>query len=215
MAGLSVGGVLGDAAAGAAGGAVLGPIGAAAGGLVALASDLVPALLPHLFGKNTAAVQSAVKNAVAGIGGDSADPVGVKAMIAADPAAAATLKVQLAQIAAQADQAQRQADLDALKATLADLGSARGQTVQLAQAGSPIAWGAPLVSALVLATFSLVLIATITKAMPPGSETVLNVLLGMLGTGFSAVVQYWVGSSAGSAHKNDLLFRSQPAQVSP
>lgn len=35
-------------------------------------------------------------------------------------------------------------------------------------------------------------------------------LLGTLAAMASAVVSYWVGSSAGSAQKTDMLFRSAP-----
>ncbi|MBN8891091.1 MAG: hypothetical protein BGP12_08485 [Rhodospirillales bacterium 70-18] len=50
--------------------------------------------------------------------------------------------------------------------------------------------------------------------MPPGSAkstyASLNMLLGTLAAMASAVVSYWVGSSAGSAQKTDMLFRSAP-----
>ncbi len=39
---------------------------------------------------------------------------------------------------------------------------------------------------------------------------ILNMLLGTLAAMATSVVAYWVGSSAGSATKTDMLFRSSP-----
>ena len=77
----------------------------------------------------------------------------------------------------------------------------------LAKAGSPIVWGAPVISVLVLMTFAaVVLMAVGTKQ----DSSLVNVVLGTLGTMSTAVVTYWVGSSAGSAQKTALLARAQP-----
>lgn len=86
-----------------------------------------------------------------------------------------------------------------------DRASARSQTVELAKAGSKIAWGAPVVSVIVLATFGLVMGMVLTKSIPPGQESTVNLMLGTLQTMATAVVFYWVGSSAGSAAKDKLL----------
>jgi hypothetical protein len=83
--------------------------------------------------------------------------------------------------------------------------SARGQTVELAKAGSRIAWGAPVVSVVVLLTFGAVLSLVLTKSIPAGQETTVSIMLGALTTMATAVVSYWVGSSAGSAAKDKLL----------
>lgn len=85
-----------------------------------------------------------------------------------------------------------------------DRADARQQTVALAQAGSRIAWGAPLVSLVVLITFGVVLYRVLSA---PSGETDPNavMMLGALTTMASGVVQYWVGSSAGSAAKDKLL----------
>ncbi|MBC7800023.1 MAG: hypothetical protein H7Z10_05330, partial [Gemmatimonadaceae bacterium] len=75
----------------------------------------------------------------------------------------------------------------------------------LASAGSAMAWGAPVVSLVVLLTFGAVVALVLVQAVPPDSETVLNVLLGTLGAMATNVVGYWVGSSAGSARKDARL----------
>ena len=111
------------------------------------------------------------------------------------------LRVQLAQIAAEQDKAARDAEQAELQAKLADVAGARTQTVQLAQARSLVAWGAPVVSGVVLVTFGVVMALALTRSLPAGSETVLNMLLGTLAAMATSVVSYWVGSSAGSARK--------------
>lgn len=70
---------------------------------------------------------------------------------------------------------------------------------------SVMSWGAPVVSIVVLVTFGGVVSLTLLRTIPLGSEAVLNVLLGTLGAMATNVVGYWVGSSAGSARKDDRL----------
>ncbi len=67
------------------------------------------------------------------------------------------------------------------------------------------AWGAPVVSVVVLVTLGTVVSLVLLRAIPAGSETVLNVLLGTLAAMATNVVGYWVGSSAGSARKDERL----------
>ena len=99
---------------------------------------------------------------------------------ARDPQAAANLRLQLAQLAAQQEQAARQADLDELSGRLKDVQDARGQTVALARAGSAVQWAPAIVSFVVLATFGAVMWAALNRTLPAGSETILNMLLGTL-----------------------------------
>jgi Spy/CpxP family protein refolding chaperone len=206
-----------NAASGAAAGLSFGLPGALLGAGIAAAVDLVPQLLPHLFGKNSANVQIAVKTVLADATGGKTDLDSVQAAIKADKADA--IKQRLAEIAAkeedaqrQADQQQRQADLEQIKLALADTASARDQTAALAKIGSPIAWGAPVVSVVVLLTFAaVVLLAFSGKAT--GSPDLLNVVLGTVGTMSTAVVSYWVGSSAGSAQKTNLLAQAPAITV--
>ena len=77
--------------------------------------------------------------------------------------------------------------------------------MELAQSGSFMAWGAPVVSVVVLITFGSVVALTLLRSIPPNAEPVLNVLLGTLGAMATSVVTYWVGSSAGSARKDARL----------
>jgi len=178
--------------------------------LIPLALSLAPEIGKWLFGATGESVVQSVVQAVQSITGTT-DQAAAQQALAANPQAAAQLRVQLAQIAAQQEAAARQADLDTLRAQLGDIQSARAQTVALAQAKSATQWAAPLISAVVLVTFGLVMWAALTRALPTGSETILNMLLGTLAAMATSVVGYWVGSSAGSERKTDLLYHSTPA----
>jgi hypothetical protein len=123
----------------------------------------------------------------------------------ANPDVANELRVKLAAIAAARAAAADKAAQDRLAAHLADVANARATTVQLAQSGSTLAWGAPAVSVIVLLTFGAVVALTLLRSLPQGAEPVLNVLLGTLGAMATSVVTYWVGSSAGSARKDARL----------
>ena len=179
------------------------------GALIPLAISLAPELAQWLFGSRAAATTQAVAQAVQVVTG-TADETAAQTVLARDPQLATQLRVQLAQIAAAAEQAERQGELDGLAAQLKDVADARLQTVGLAQARSAVQWAPPVVSIVVLSTFGVVMWAALTRALPPGSETILNMLLGTLAAMATSVVAYWVGSSAGSATKTDMLFRSSP-----
>jgi hypothetical protein len=185
------------------------------GALIPLAISLAPEIGKWLFGSKGEQTAQAVAQVVQTVTGTTDDAV-AQQVVARDPSVAAQLRVQLAQLAAQQEQVARQADLDALKAQIGDVQNARAQTVALAQAKSAVAWAPPIVSIVVLATFGLVMWAALTRALPPGSETILNMLLGTLAAMATSVVGYWVGSSAGSERKTDLLYNSTPvAATSP
>jgi len=183
------------------------------GALIPLAISLAPEIGKWLFGSKGEQTAQAVAQVVQTVTGTTDDAV-AQQVIARDPTVAAQLRVQLAQLAAQQEQVARQADLDALKAQIGDVQNARAQTVALAQAKSAIAWAPPIVSIVVLATFGLVMWAALTRALPAGSETILNMLLGTLAAMATSVVGYWVGSSAGSERKTDLLYNSTPVAAS-
>jgi len=95
------------------------------------------------------------------------------------------------------------AETEQYKDTLADVQSARAQTIQLAQANSVIAWGAPVVSIVIVVSFIALL--TIWIFHPPTDSPSFALLVGALSAGFGAVWQYWLGSSAGSEKKDAIL----------
>jgi hypothetical protein len=184
------------------------------GALIPLAITLAPEIGKWLFGDKGEATAQAVANVVQTVTGTS-DGAAAQAALSANPTLAAQLRVQLAQIAAQNEQTAAQETLDALKAQIGDVQNARAQTVSLAQAKSAVVWAPPIISAVVLVTFGVVMWIALTQTMPAGSETILNMLLGTLAAMATSVVGYWVGSSAGSERKTDLLYNSTPTAASP
>lgn len=93
-------------------------------------------------------------------------------------------------------------EIERFKAQLEDVQDARATTVALAKAKSNLAWGAPVVSIVVMVGF-LILSFLAMKPDLAGIRT--DVTLFLLGawSGYAgAVVTYWLGSSAGSNDKS-------------
>jgi hypothetical protein len=183
--------------------------------LLPLLASLAPGLIRWIAGDEAGAVASQVVGVVQAATGTSTPEAAIAAAGNLPPDERAKLAVQLAQIQAQAEQAARQSDLDELKAHLGDVGGARRQTVSLASAGSPIAWGAPVISVLVLAAFGTATFVVLTKALPAGSQEVALYTMGALQAMACSVVTYWVGSSAGSAAKSSVMEATARAAAAP
>lgn len=100
--------------------------------------------------------------------------------------------------------AQMQADVEKYRLELADIQNARATNVQLVHEHSPIAWGAPIVSILITIGFlgSLAVLMTTKANFTEVSGQALLLLIGSLATMQTQVVNYWLGSSHGSADKS-------------
>ena len=159
--------------------------------IIGLATSLLPSLARLLIGDTAGAAAETIITAAKEIFGTT-DTAAIESKIAADPA----LKDQFI--------ARLQADTEELRLRLADTQNARAQTVELARAGSSIAWGAPIVSLIIVTGFIGVMVTWM--FFPPTGNAaalaVLNNLVGFLGFGFSSVCNYWLGSSASSAAKD-------------
>lgn len=92
-------------------------------------------------------------------------------------------------------------------AYIADTGSARQQTVDLAKEHSAIAWGAPMVSFLIVLGYFFCIwrLFIVQTDMPPNVFQLLNVMFGALSLAFGQVCNYWLGSSAGSRRSTDSI----------
>lgn len=170
--------------------------------LLPLAFKLVPWLAGVASGGAAQNVANAVLEAAKKVFGPATSEE-IQAKIASDQAAVDKFKAELENHRIE------------LEAALADVQSARQQTVQLAQAGSPISWGAPIVSVLVVIGFLSVLGIFFFGTFPEGqaAQSVANMLLGALAIAFGQVVNYWLGSSVGSQRKDFFLANSTPAAV--
>jgi lysozyme family protein len=179
--------------------------------LIGLAATLVPELIRLIASDKAGTVATSVAQAVTDIAGTK-DPAAARLKLGSDLTAAAALQQRLAEIAldatkaqlAEADQ-QRQDDLSTLKMHEENTSGARGAMQLLASARSPIAWGAPLVSVVVAVGFFLVLGLLVTsglRTIDDKTADIINVAIGVLGTGFATVVNFWLGSSSSSRNKD-------------
>lgn len=67
-------------------------------------------------------------------------------------------------------------------------------------------WGKVIVSTIVVLGFVGITVMYMTQKLGGGSvPEILSILLGSLATNFTAVVGYWIGSSAGSSMKDQAL----------
>lgn len=158
--------------------------------LLPMLMKYAPDLIGLAFGGNAQAVVEKVGQAASDVFGTT-NPDAIAAAATADPGKAEAFQTRL------------QAETDQLKAELADVQNARSATTALVEAGSSIAWGAPVVSVAVTVGFIGLLAVMMLRVVPDTS--VVNVLVGTLATAFGSVVNYWLGSSAGSHAKTQQL----------
>lgn len=130
--------------------------------------------------------------------GETASKVARAVLGTDDPAKVAEAIKTPAQ--AEAFKAQLEADTAQFQAVLADVQDARKQTVELAKAGSPIAWGAMIVSIIVTLGFVAMTGVMLFKAIPDSQASLM--VFGTLSTAFGMVLNYWLGSSNGSRQKD-------------
>jgi len=172
--------------------------------LIPLALGLLPDLVRAVAGANAGRVAQAAVGVIAEVTGTT-DPAEARRRIDANPEMAASLRIRLAEIAAADAQSVRDAELAEQRQILADVQSARAQTVALAQAGSGVQWAPVVVSAIVLLSFAAMGWAVLHRVVPPENKDAALLMLGHLSGFAGAAVAYWLGSSAGSARKDATL----------
>lgn len=184
--------------------------------LIGIVASLVPELIRLISGDKTNTLAGKVSRVVTDAVGTQ-DETQARAKLL-DPAVAAQLQTHLAEIAldaqrvqAQAESEQRQADFDKLKAILADTQGARSLTSTLADKGSPIAWGAPIISVIIGIGFFMVLGMAIFggKFITSDNSNIVYTLVGTMATGFATAISFWLGSSQGSRDKDDTVRQMQ------
>jgi hypothetical protein len=175
--------------------------------LIPLLLGLAPTVASWVMGDKTGAAVSKITGIAQDILGTT-DADGIERAVAADPNLALQFKMAVLQAEADARnheaQMSRQA-LEELNARIADVASARSQTVELAKAGSPIAWGSSIVSVLAIIVFAGFVYMLFAKVVPEGMKEALLLLGGSAATGYGMVLSYWLGSSSGSAAKDITL----------
>ena len=138
------------------------------------------------------------------------DPSGVEAALKRDPnlalqysMAVLAAKTESERIAAEREKAARQAELEEIKTTLADVQSARA----MAMSNAPAKWGAPAVSllAIVLSGAVAYLLLWPQANVAKWTESVVLMLAGAAIGWVNTVLNFWLGSSQGSQHKDAMM----------
>lgn len=193
--------------------------------LISLASSVVPELIGLFGGKRAGEVATKVADVVQTITGTD-DPAAAAEAIKTDPAKATELRVRLEEIKQRyvelqiADaKSEREAMIETLKQEVIDRQRASSTMLEALRQQD---WAARLVgltpmivSAIVLLGFFVFTIWML-KAPPEAGSTVvtlLNVLIGALVAGFTAVINFWLGSSQGSRDKDKAVIALQEAQA--
>ena len=175
--------------------------------LIPLLLGLAPTVASWIMGDKTGAAVTQITGIARNILGTD-DANGIERAMATDPNIALQFKMAILQAEADARaheaQMNRQA-LEELNSRIADVASARSQTVELAKAGSAIAWGSPIVSVLAIVVFAGFVYMLFAKVVPEGMKEALLLLGGSAATGYGMVLSYWLGSSSGSAQKTAAL----------
>ena len=187
--------------------------------LIGIAAGLVPDIIKLVAGDKTGQLADQFGKAVADtVGTTNAGEAQTK--LAANPAAEAALRQKLAELALEATKAQNADDGERAQEALNDTQSARSGLQALATTNSTIAWTAPTISYLVIGGFFafLFVLVWLYWGKPADNQNnfivqIINIAVGALTAAFATVVNFWLGSSAGSRKKDDANLTLQQAQA--
>jgi hypothetical protein len=161
-------------------------------------------------------IGSAIGNVVADALGVEPTPEAVDKAIATTPPEVLVAKLSAAEAEAQAKwpalaemvKAQEEGRTERFKTGAKDNADARDMQVELVKTGSPIQWAPMIVSIIILAGYFAVLYLLFTRPFAKLDDNFKDILIFMLGAlqvGVGQVVNYWLGSSAGSAAKDSAM----------
>ncbi len=186
--GAAVGAALGTVVPGV-GNVVGAAVGTVGGGIVGLATHLFPETLGAVMGGSDAAKAAPLVEAAVRETTGATTPAAVLSALAADPAKEAELQAKLGAIAIEFE-----------RIAAADRANARQREIAVKD------WTPRILAYIaVVGTFAM-LAALMVVEIPEGNQRLFDLILGaVLGTGFAGSFNYFLGSSAGSARKTDLL----------
>ena len=187
--------------------------------LIGIAAGLVPDIIKLVAGDKTGQLADQFGKAVADtVGTTNAGEAQTK--LAANPAAEAALRQKLAELALEATKAQNADAGQRAQEALNNTQSARSGLQALATTNSTIAWTAPTISYLVIGGFFafLFVLVWLYWGKPADNQNnfivqIINIAVGALTAAFATVVNFWLGSSAGSRKKDDANLSLQQAQA--
>jgi lysozyme family protein len=187
--------------------------------LIGIAMGLAPDIIKLIAGDKTGQLADQVGKVVADtVGTTNAGEAQTK--LAANPAAEAALRQKLAELAIEATKAQSADAGQRAQEALNNTQSARSGLQALATTNSTIAWTAPTISYLVIGGFFafLFVLVWLYWGKPADNQNnfivqIINIAVGALTAAFATVVNFWLGSSAGSRKKDDANLSLQQAQA--
>ena len=191
--------------------------------LISLATTVVPQLVGLFAGKRAAEVADKVADVVTVITGER-DPEKAQKAIDANPELQAKLRTELEKIRVeylklQLEDAASAREYETKRQDIerADRNSAR--ETMIATVREKESWTASVI-ALAPLLLSVILVFVLfaynlTSAKPNANSELLNVIVGALVAGFTAVVNFWLGSSQGSRDKDRITgaIQAQQAQM--
>jgi lysozyme family protein len=187
--------------------------------LIGIAMGLAPDIIKLVAGDKSGQLADQFGKAVADtVGTTNAGEAQTK--LAANPAAEAALRQKLAELALDATKAQNADAGQRAQEALNNTQSARSGLQALATTNSTIAWTAPTISYLVIGGFFafLFVLVWLYWGKPADNQNnfivqIINIAVGALTAAFATVVNFWLGSSAGSRKKDDANLSLQQAQA--
>ena len=72
-------------------------------------------------------------------------------------------------------------------------------------------WAGPVVSFVVAVTFAVVLVIVLHWGVIEGARDIGMVMVGVLSSKYGTVIDYWIGSSSGSARKTEIAVETAAA----
>lgn len=189
----------------------------ASGPLLKYATDLVPELIDALAGPRAKEVATQALDVVKSVTGGS-ERTEAQNAAAADPTMMLHLRVALRQIAKEDAAAERQAEIQMQANALMGVEQARQQTLAMVAAKNPLAWGAAVISFVILAGYAWLSYLILNSHIPDANMPFVLRMQAHVETLSAAAGFYWLGSSRGSAAKDEAQRRTdavQAVQASP
>ena len=189
--------------------------------LIGIAAGVVPDIIKLIAGDKTGQLADQVGKAVADIVGTT-NAGDAQTKLAANPPAQAALRQKLVELALEATKAQNAEASQQGQDALVNTQGARSGLQALATTNRTIAWTAPTISYLVIGGFFIFLFVLVwlywDRPVDANNQNnfivqIINIVVGALTAAFATVVNFWLGSSAGSQKKDDANLTLQQAQA--
>jgi len=186
--------------------------------LIGIAVGILPDIIKLIAGDKTGQLADQVGKAVSDTLG-TANAAEAQTKLATDAGAKAALQQKLAELALEATKAQNAEADQQRQDAFSNTQGARSGLQALATTNSTIAWTAPTISYLVIVGFFAFLFVLVWLYWGKTADNqnnfivqIINIAVGALTAAFATVVNFWLGSSAGSRKKDDANLTLQQAQ---